>query len=146
MSSIGLNCIKKRWRPDLSVATDGELEQILLEHDADWFTPEKTRNENINRIFELWAEQEIQDQLNNPINCTICYENLSNGNNMTFPCGHQFHSLCVIRAVSIRCSEKCITKLNDKDAPNIELDYFCAQCNVKMDSYSIDKSTINDIQ
>ena len=139
MSIIGLDCIYKRERPDLSIASDGDLEQILLEHDSEWFTPEKTRAENIKRIFEIWAEQEILDQTNNPITCTICYENITNGDNMTLPCGHQTHSTCMLKGVLIRCADIFASGLKDKDIPQIELNYTCTQCNVKIDSYSIDK-------
>ena len=142
MSSIGTDCIYERERPDLSKVDDSALTQILLTHDYEWINPERTRAEMVKKIFDLWAEQEILDQTNNPITCTICFDTLTNGNNMIFPCGHQFHSICMLKAVLIRSAEKLAYSLNNTDIKQIELDYLCAQCHVKIDSYLINKQDI----
>ena len=34
---------------------------------------------------------------NNENECLICWDALTNGNNMTFECGHKFHSKCIFR-------------------------------------------------
>ena len=142
MSSIGTDCIYERERPDLSGVSDSELMQILIAHDSEWININRLHDDMIKRIFKIWAEQEILDHTNNPITCTICYDTLTNGDNMTYPCGHQFHSTCAMRGILIRCAEKFTSGLNNKDSPQIELDCLCAQCNVKIDSYSVNKQDI----
>jgi len=134
----------------LSTAKDGELEQILLEYDADWVNPERThgdmiertRGDMIKRIFEIWAEQEILDKSNNPIICSICEDTLTNGDNMTYPCGHQLHSTCMSRYIIINCVEKFSSEINNKEKQQIEFDYKCPNCNVAFGSYTFQKQDI----
>ena len=144
MSSIGTDCIYERERPDLSEVPDSALTQILLAHDYEWINPDRTRVEMIKKIFEIWSEQEILDQTNSPIMCTICLENMTNGDNMILPCGHQTHSKCMLKGVLIRCADMFVSGLKDKDSQQIELDYTCTQCNVRMDSYILDKNIFSE--
>ena len=142
MSSIYTDCIYERERPNLSEVIDSALIQILLTHDYEWINPERTRVEMIKKIFEIWAEQEILDHTNNPITCTICYDTLTNGDNLTYPCGHQTHSTCAMKGILVRCAEKFASGLNNKEKQQIDLDCLCVQCNIQIVSYSVDKQDI----
>ncbi len=137
--NITLDCIFDQFRPDyLSAATDGDLTQILLEYDANWVNPERTRGDMIKKIFEIWAEQEILDKSKNRIICIICGETLKNGNNMTYPCGHSLHSSCMSRYIIINCVEKFSSEINNKEQ-QIEFDYKCPHCNVPFETYTFSK-------
>jgi hypothetical protein len=96
----------------------------------------------IKKIFELWSEQEILDQTNLPIMCTICYENITNGDNMTYPCGHQTHSTCAMRGILVRSADMFASGLNNKEKQQIDLDCLCVQCNIQIVSHVVDKQNI----
>ena len=146
MSSIGTNCIFKRDRPDLSEVKTSDLEQILLTHDYEWINPERTRVEMIHRIFELWSEKEILDQTNKPIICAICTDTLTNGDNMTYTCGHQMHSGCMSRYIIINCVEKFSSGMKNNDVKELEFDYKCPNCRVIFGSYVFKKEELDTLE
>jgi hypothetical protein len=139
-----LNCIEKSIRPDLTIYSDGELAQIVLEYDSEWYTPERTRIEMIHKIFDLWANFELTDNQSNTIGCIICGDNLTNGDNITLYCGHKFHSSCVIQSLLVRCANLLINGLNNKDIATIVLNSQCPECNSITNSYQFNKSDITN--
>ena len=126
-----INCIT---RPNLHKLTVDELLQIIK-----WIKPEypnpntNTRSELVDTIFELWSEHELSDHLTNPIECLICSDRLTNGNNLTFACGHKFHSGCVVKHLLIYSTDSYINYTNDDEIKSLKLEYFCPQCKLPID-------------
>ena len=136
-----MNCIKSPFRPNLSIHKDNILFQIIMEHDEQWLTPDKTRAEMVDKIFELWSKYEILDDENKNVECLICNNNLTNGDNTTFTCGHKFHSSCIIQSLIIRSTDKIINIINKEDDNKQSISYKCAQCNNIIYDYPVNKST-----
>ena len=135
------SCIKYNTRPNVHKLTEQELITIIMEYDSDWILLNKTRNQQVNKIFELWSEQPLTDYANNPIECLICLDTLTSGNNMTFECGHKFHSNCICKSILVRSGDKYAQELEDKEKDKIQLDFNCPQCNISIDKYIINKSS-----
>ena len=133
-------CIKYNTRPNVHKLTEQELTTIIMEYDSDWISLNKTRNQLVEKIFELWSGHPILDYANNPIDCLICLDVLTSGNNMTFECGHKFHSSCICKSILVRSGDKYKQELEDKEKDKIQLDFNCPQCNMSIDKYIINKS------
>lgn len=80
------NFIKKINRPNLHKLNEIDLINIINLYDKLWHNKNKTRDDMVTKIFELWSNHEIIDSNSNKIECLICYDNLTNGNNITFEC------------------------------------------------------------
>ena len=95
--------IEQFTRPNLHKLTEKELTNIIIAYNytaLDEYNTQKkipSRTELVDKIFELWSNHELKDHFDKPIECLICCDPLTNGNNLTFECGHKFHSGCVIK-------------------------------------------------
>lgn len=134
---------EQNTRPDLSNYTNDELFQILLLQNINYKIEERAIM--VKYIFELWSNNVIVDYQQNSIECLICYENLTNGNNQTLLCGHKFHSTCANKALLVKCSELCINDYKNKNTDNITMYSNCVQCSTKIESYIFKKSDFNII-
>ena len=139
-----INLIEQSTRPNLHKLTEEELKSIIIKYKnkvSDEFNENEklSRTELVDKIFKLWSYHELKDYLNNPIECLICREPLTNGNNLTFECGHKFHSICVVKHLLVFSTDSYQRYLNDTDATNINIQYKCPQCNKNIDSVQFNK-------
>jgi hypothetical protein len=130
-----INCIT---RPNLHKLNVDELLQIIKDIETDC-TNTNTRSELVDKIFKLWSEHELSDHLTNPIECLICTERLTNGNNLTFACGYKFHSGCVVKHLLIYSTDSYINYTNDDEMKSLKLEYFCPQCKLPIDFIEFSK-------
>jgi hypothetical protein len=138
--------IHSNTRPDTSNLSDKELKQIIILIKPDWFgdNQNKSRLELIEKVFELWSNMELTDSNDNTIECLICYDNLTQGNNLTLCCGHKFHSNCLIKNVVFRTAYKydiCLTD-PDNNSNKIVIECVCPQCNTTIDEYNFFKPNL----
>lgn len=56
----------------------------------------KTRCELEKIIMDIWKDYEIRDCANNKIECSICFEPITNSNVINLKCFHQMHSSCLL--------------------------------------------------
>jgi hypothetical protein len=139
-----MNIIKHNTRPNLYKLSQKELIDILENYDGDYKQLENsekfTRTQLVDKIFQLWSESELYDHLNKPIDCLICCESLTNGNNLTFECGHKFHSLCVIKHLLVFSTDSYQNYINDEEQKSIKIEYCCPQCKKSIESVQFDKN------
>lgn len=138
--------IHSNTRPDTSKLSDEELIQIIIQNEPDWFRDNnsKTRLELIEKVFELWSNSELTDSNDNFIECLICYDNLTQGNNLTLCCGHKFHSNCLIKNVVYKTSyiyDICLTD-HTNNSNKIVIECACPQCNIVIDKYNFFKPVL----
>ncbi len=133
-------------RPDTSKLSDDELKQIIIQNEPEYFTNNKSRLELIEKVFELWSNKEITDSNDNFIECLICYNNLTQGNNLTLCCGHKFHSNCLIKTIVYKTSYIYDICLSDptNNSNKIIIECVCPQCNTAIEKYNFFKPNINN--
>lgn len=133
---------KNITRPNLRNLTENELLEIIKEKDSDWCKNHDNhiRDKMVDKIFDLWAQEEIINSYNEKIECLICSDNLTNGNNLSFECGHKFHSLCIIKSTMIGSIDKYINFIKDNEKSFIDINYLCPQCNKIINTCSFDKN------
>ncbi len=141
--------ISQSTRPNLHNISTSDLEKIINDlnyNNIDALTPlsSLTRDEMVSVIFKLWAEHEILDHNSKQIECLICCEFLTNGDNLTFECGHKFHSKCIIAHVVHSTIERHTDLQIDNEKNKDDLKYKCPQCKKEIYSTIIDKIQIND--
>ena len=139
-----MNIIKQNTRPNLHKISEKELIDIIKDNDNNWDKLKNlekiTRTELVDKIFELWSDNVLNDYLKKPIECLICCDSLTNGNNLTFECGHKFHSLCVIKHMLIFSTDSYQNYLNDKEVTTKKIEYCCPQCKRSIDFVQFDKN------
>ena len=140
-----MNIIKQNTRPNLHKLSEKELIEIIKNNDNDFKKTEDyekiTRTKLVDKIFELWSESELYDYVNNPIECLICCDSLTNGNNLTFECGHKFHSLCVVKHLLVFSTDSYQNYLSNKEVSSVKIEYCCPQCKKSIDFVQFDKSS-----
>ena len=143
-------CIKYSTRPNLHKITELELLNIIKKYDPNWNNNVKdnelhhkyTRDDMVSKIFKLWSDNILQDNNLNPIECLICWDELTNGNNITFECGHKFHSYCIVKNLLIFSTDTYINKINDNEIEKFKIEYCCPQCKKSIDSIEFTKDNI----
>ena len=139
------NCVKCFTRPNLSQYSDLELLDIINEYEPEFESnTEYFREHLIAKIFSLWSSYVLEDNNSQPIECLICWDNLTNGNNMSFECGHKFHSSCIVKNLLIFSTDTYITKMGDKEIENFNIEFLCPQCKKSIDSIEFTKDNIDD--
>ena len=136
-------CIKQSTRPNLHKLSESNLIDIINEYEPKWICDKKKhenfRDELVAKVFNLWSEYELKDNNSNSIECLICWDKLTNGNNMTFDCGHKFHSNCIIKSLLCFSTDTYIDKINNKEIEKFKIEYCCPQCKRPIDSIDFDK-------
>lgn len=144
-----MSIIKQLTRPNLHKYNESKLLEIINEYDKTWFNTNKTRDDMVSKVFELWSNYELVDSNSNPTNpieCLICWDNLTNGNNLTFECGHKFHSSCVIKSLLVHSTDTYINKMNDDEIKGkFSVEYSCPQCKKFIDKVEFDKNINSEI-
>ncbi len=141
------NLINSNTRPDTSKLSDEELIQIIIQNNPEYLTTnnDKSRLKLIEKVFELWSCKEITDSNDNFIECLICYDNLTQGNNLTLCCGHKFHSNCLIKTIVYKTAyiyDICLTD-SSNNSNKIIIECVCPQCNTVIEKYNFFKPNIN---
>lgn len=140
-NKIDKYCIQNNTRPNLHKLSETELLEIINHWDNLWYFTQ-TRSEMVDKIFQLWADYQLMDNHLNQINCLICWDYLTNGNNITFECGHKFHSSCIIKSTLISSIDKYIEFSKDSEKHDITINYCCPQCNKIIESSSWNKNNV----
>lgn len=141
---MNAQCIKQLTRPNLHKITETTLLEIINHYNETWFKDNNnaTRDDMVAKVFDLWSNYELVDTNSKPIECLICWDVLTNGNNMTFECGHKFHSSCVVKSILIHSTDTYINKMADKDiGGKFKVEYSCPQCKKLLDCIEFDKNT-----
>ena len=138
-----MNIIKQNTRPNLHKLSEKELIDIIINYDNNWKELENlekiSRTKLVDKIFQLWSESELYDYFDKPIECLICCDSLTNGNNLTFECGHKFHSLCVIKHLLVFSTDSYQNYIDDEENKFIKIEYCCPQCKKSIDFVQFDK-------
>jgi hypothetical protein len=138
-----MNYIKQLTRPNLHKITEIELLNIILEYDNTFVKNNEkifSRTELVDKIFELWSLNELVDHLDKSIECLICCDPLTNGNNLTFECGHKFHSGCIVKHLLVHSTSMYSEFITDNEKKSIKIEYDCPQCKKFIDSVECDKN------
>ncbi len=136
--------LQTNTRPVVDKFTNEDLVKIITHFEPELNTNYLTRIDLVKKIFELWNEQELFDINSNTIECLICYDNLTQGNNLTLSCGHKFHSTCLIRTAVYKTAytfDVCI-KDTENNSNKIVIDCQCPQCNTSIDQYTFFKPSL----
>jgi hypothetical protein len=120
-------------RPNLAILDDDKLKEIINSVDKDFQFENINRIDLVNKIFELWSVHSLN------IQCNICYEFMTNGDNMTFYCGHKFHASCIIKYCIINAVDNYKNDLQNQDKSDINIDFKCPQCNLLIENISFEK-------
>jgi len=136
------NCIEFNTRPNVHKLTKQELLEIIIYWDDSWYQNYHTRSDMVDKVFQLWSECELIDIDNHPIECFICWDKLTNGNNMTFGCGHKFHSTCIVKNVLIHSTDSYINYIGDDEKKSVKIDYNCPQCKKLIEFIEFNKNII----
>lgn len=143
-----MNLITNTTRPNLHKLSVDELVQIIKNAEPNWsyenfynsINNSNLRSKLVDKIFELWSEHELSDHQTNPIECLICTDRLTNGNNLTFTCGHKFHSTCVVKHLLVFSTDSYINYTNDNEINSIKIEYSCPQCKLPIDFVEFEKN------
>ena len=139
-----MNIIKQNTRPNLHKLSEKELINVIKNNYNSWEKIENLENmprtKLVDKIFELWSDDELNDHSNKPIECLICSDPLTNGNNLTFECGHKFHSGCVIKHILVFSIDSYQNYLNDNEKNSIKIEYCCPQCKKSIDYVEFNKN------
>jgi len=138
--------IKQSTRPNLHKISELTLLEIINHYDKNWYSDNnrQTRDDMVAKVFDLWANYELCDCNSKPIECLICWDLLTNGNNMTFECGHKFHSSCIVKSLMVHSTHTYINKMADKDIEGkFNVEYSCPQCKKLLDCIEFDKNVNN---
>ena len=141
---MNAQCIKQLTRPNLHKITETTLLEIINNYNETWFKDNNnvTRDDMVAKVFDLWSNYELVDTNSKSIECLICWDVLTNGNNMTFECGHKFHSSCVVKSLLIHSTDTYINKMADKEIKDkFKVEYSCPQCKKLLDWVEFDKNT-----
>ncbi len=142
---MNTQCIKQSYRPNLHKLTEINLLEIIEHYDKSWYNNKQNRDDMVAKVFDLWAKYELVDINSNPIACLICWDNLTNGNNMTFECGHKFHSYCIVKSLLVHSTDTYINKINDNEIQEkFKIEYSCPQCKKFIDSVELNKNIYTD--
>lgn len=138
---MDINCIKQSTRPNLHKLTEENLLEIIKNYDLEWVkNTNASRDDMVVKIFKLWSEYELKDNKLNPIECLICWDILTNGNNMSFECGHKFHSNCIVKSLLVFSTDTYINKMNDNEIiGNFKIEYCCPQCKKSIENIEFSK-------
>lgn len=143
---MNAQCIKQSTRPNLHKLKENDLLEIINHYDKTWYSNDnsQTRDDMVVKVFDLWSNYELSDCNAKPIECLICWDTLTNGNNITFECGHKFHSSCVVKSILIHSTDTYINKMADKDiGGKFKVEYSCPQCKKILDCIEFDKNDKN---
>ena len=141
-----MNYIEQSTRPNLHKLTEEELTNIIISYnftaldEYKTITKKPSRTELVDKIFELWSNHELVDHFDKSIECLICYDHLTNGNNLTFECGHKFHSRCVIKHLLVFSTDSYKNYLEDKEKNSIKIEYCCSICKKSIDCVEFNKN------
>ena len=117
------NILTNKVKPDLTLYTNEQLIKILEELNVEIKNFED-RNEIINLVMKLWADNPYQENLD----CPICLDTITNSNHLVTSCSHYFHSDCLIKYViksvknnfkSIKCPQ-CRNQIENVDELNTQ--------------------------
>lgn len=137
-----MDYIKQNTRPNLHKLKDNELLELIQNHDPSFSINNNieniSRTKLVDKIFDLWANYELFDFNKNHIECLICCESLTNGNNLTFECGHKFHSGCIIKHILIYTTTEYKNYLEDEQKSSNKINYNCPQCKKIIDYVELD--------
>ena len=139
---MNFGCIKQSIRQNLHKISESTLLDIINYYDKSWYDINNhTRDDMVSKVFELWTNYELVDYNSKPIECLVCWNILTNGNNMTFECGHKFHSSCIVKSLLIYSTDTYINKMVDKEiGGKFKIEYSCPQCKKSIDSIEFDKN------
>ena len=138
------NCICSNTRPNVHKLSEKQLLDIIMQWDGYWYNGKHTRADMVDKVFQLWSDREISNDITQePITCLICWDNLTNGNNMSFPCGHKFHSTCIVKSVLVHSTNTYINYLDDNEKQSVSIDFNCPQCKQLIDCVGFSKSNPN---
>lgn len=140
---MNYDCIKNITRPNLYLLSEKHLLEIINKYDDLWYNKSQSRNDMIEKIFNLWSKYNIIDDNGFEIECLICWEKLTNGDNMTFTCGHKFHSKCIIKSILISSIDCSINFIKDNEKKEINVDYNCPQCKNNIETVNFNKNSYN---
>ena len=140
------NFIRLNTRPNVYKLSEQELLEIIIKLEPRWDNIEQihTRTDMVDKIFQLWADHELTNHDNIPITCLICWDKLTNGNNLTFECGHKFHSTCIVKNVLIFSTDTYINYINDNEKKTSKIDFTCPQCKKSIDFVEFNKLENNN--
>ncbi len=136
--------LQTNTRPSVDKLTTEELAKIIVHFEPDFDTTNLSRIDFVKKIFDLWNNQELFDSNSNNIECLICYDNLTQGNNLTLCCGHKFHSTCLIKTAVYKTAytfDVCIGD-TENNTNKIIIDCQCPQCNTSIDQFTFFKPII----
>jgi len=139
-------------RPNLHNLTEKQLLEIISQREQFWIhsfgqnhnQSQPSRNNMVDKIFSLWSQENLSDTNGDSIGCLICWDPLTNGNNLTLECGHKFHSMCLIKSVMISSVDKYIEFSNDSDKSKVDIQYNCPQCKNLIETCSYEKEINNN--
>jgi hypothetical protein len=113
--NILIDLINSKSKPNLNNFSFDQLVNIVVEYNKehdDIFSNGKDSTEknqiNLNDIknktrcqiekiiIDIWKDYEIRDCVNNKIECSICFEPITNSNGINLKCFHQMHSSCLL--------------------------------------------------
>ncbi len=86
--------LSNKVKPDLTLYSNEQLIKILEESNVE-IKNLQNRNEILNLVSKLWADNPYQENLD----CPICLETITNSNHLVTSCSHYFHSDCLIKYV-----------------------------------------------
>jgi hypothetical protein len=128
-----MEIFESKIKPDLSTFSDDKLVKILIEKTGECNF--STRLELVNKIYEIWGEI----PLSNDLDCPICLEKVTNNNHLITNCGHYFHSNCVFKYI--------IDKNNKKNIFLNKFEISCPQCrNVIYQDAHVEEDIENEIE
>lgn len=143
---MNAQCIKQSTRPNLHKLKENDLLEIINHYDKTWYNANNnvSRDDMVVKVFDLWSNYELSDYNAKPIECLICWDTLTNGNNITFECGHKFHSSCVVKSMLIHSTDTYINKMADNEVKDkFKVEYSCPQCKKLLDWIEFDKNDKN---
>ena len=130
-----INSICKTKRPNVRDFTEDDLKTIIIHWDNKWLNSLETitRTKLVDKVFDLWSKYQLDEE------CLVCCDNLTNGDNLTFECGHKFHSSCVIKHLLFFSTDSYIDFINDKEKNSTKIEYCCPQCKKSIDFVEFNK-------
>ena len=90
---MNTNIMNSSILPDFTILTQDECISLLQKYSNNFII-----SENINVIEEL--KKIWKNKLYHNLECTICLEELKNGDNLITECGHYYHSSCIFNYIT----------------------------------------------
>jgi hypothetical protein len=140
---MNTNCIKYITRPNLYKLNEDQLLDIIYKYEPEWNIKKeysRGRDDMVVKVFDLWSNYELEGIDSKPIECLICWDALTNGNNITFECGHKFHSKCIVKSLLIFSTDTYINYLDDKEKNSVDIEYCCPQCKKSIELIKFSKN------